>query len=248
LSRVFKQYIRSDEVVLIPDLPPPPLSSGEEEEGVSPARLALAEEQAAQLLRRAEEEAEKSKEEALACIQSEREAVLQAAAKEAGRIREEARREGFEQGSIEKKEEVEQGLRALGEAVAQLRKEHAAFLQECGQELKFLAADIAQKLVDQKIEEDDAILVGLVKQAVQSIREADWISVEISANLPQLAAALEKELGHEANGMRLEVVPRDLPDGGCWVQTSDGAVDASVATQIANLKTVFSHMDENEEN
>lgn len=242
MSRIFRQYKRSDDVVMIPDLPPPIPQLEEEEGGEVPSQRVQA--MAAQILEEAQKQAELSKEQTLAQAGSEREALLQAAEKEAEQIRAQARREGAEQGEREKKQEIEESLQQLSALLQQLREEHSAFLRESEEGLKLLAVDVAQKLIEKKIEEDDAVLIGLVKKAVSSIRETDWISVEVSANLPQLVEKLEKELGREVNGMRLEFAPRDLPDGGCWIQTPDGAVDASVATQAENLKAIFTHMDE----
>jgi flagellar assembly protein FliH len=242
LSSIFRQYNHLDEVVMIPDLPPPPPVL-EEEEGaeILPARArAMAE----KILEEAQKQAQSLRQEAAALAESESKAILQEASQQAEQLRLQAQREGAEQGEQEKKQEIMEVLQQLDAALSQLREEHRIFLSESEKSLKLLAVDIAQKLIEKKLPEDDALLLGLVKKAVQSIREADWISVEISASLPQLVERLEKELGDEINGMRLDIVPRDLPEGGCWVQTSDGAIDASVATQAANLKAIFSHMDE----
>lgn len=242
MSSIFRQYNHLDEVVMIPDLPPPPPVL-EEEEGaeILPARArAMAE----KILEEAQKQAQSLRQEAAALAESESKAILQEASQQAEQLRLQAQREGAEQGEQEKKQEIMEVLQQLDAALSQLREEHRIFLSESEKSLKLLAVDIAQKLIEKKLPEDDALLLGLVKKAVQSIREADWISVEISASLPQLVERLEKELGDEINGMRLDIVPRDLPEGGCWVQTSDGAIDASVATQAANLKAIFSHMDE----
>ncbi|MCI8441162.1 MAG: hypothetical protein HFG27_01325 [Provencibacterium sp.] len=242
MSSIFRQYNHLDEVVMIPDLPPPPPVL-EEEEGaeILPARArAMAE----KILEEAQKQAQSLRQEAAALAESESKAILQEASQQAEQLRLQAQREGAEQGEQEKKQEIMEALQQLDAALSQLREEHRIFLSESEKSLKLLAVDIAQKLIEKKLPEDDALLLGLVKKAVQSIREADWISVEISASLPQLVERLEKELGDEINGMRLDIVPRDLPEGGCWVQTSDGAIDASVATQAANLKAIFSHMDE----
>lgn len=246
MSRVFKSYTRSENVVLIPDMPAPPGPSAEEGEAL-PEEQALSErvqEQAAELLAKAQEQAQREKEEARSLAEKERAALLAAAGEEAERIREQARIEGAERGRREKQAEISNGLQALADTLLELRQRHHTFLQESGQGLKLLAVDIAEKIIDQKIAEDDAALTGLVKKAVQSIRDADWITVEISANLPQLVQKLEEELGAGSSGARVEVALRDLPDSGVWVQTPDGAVDASLSTQVANLKEIFSQMDE----
>lgn len=232
---------------MIPDMPPLPSPAVEEgesppEEQMLPERV---QEQAAELIAKAQQQAQKEKEEAHSLAQRERESLLASAKEEAERMRQQARLEGAEQGRREKQAEISNGLQALADTLLELRQRHRAFLQESERGLKLLAVDIAEKLIDQKIAEDDAALTGLVKKAVQSIRDADWITVEISANLPQLVQKLEKELGAEnSSGARLEVALRDLADSGVWIQTPDGAVDASLATQLANLREIFSHMDE----
>ncbi len=79
-------------------------------------------------------------------------------------------------------------------------------------------------------------MVPLVREAVSTVKNADWISVEVSDQLPGLVEKLKQEF---AAWKSIQVSGIGLPVDGCFVNTPDGVVEASASVQLENLKILF---------
>lgn len=191
------------------------------------------------LTREAKDQAEAMSQKILQSAKSERMRILDQAQADVGRIREDAYRQGREEGLKEKRVEIESKLRELDRLMEELTREQENFLQKYQEGLAALSLEIAQKVLDEAVMADDTLMRPLVRKAVSSVKNAEWISVEVSSRLPGLVEGLKKELVGRTDLPRVDVQGSDLPPGGCRVHTPEGMVDASVSTQLGNLKSLF---------
>lgn len=191
------------------------------------------------LTREAKEQAEAMSQKILQSAKSESNRIMEQAQADVGRIREDAYRKGREEGLTEKRVEIEGKLRELDQLMELLSQEQEAFLRQYQEGLTALSLEIAQKVLDDAVMADDTLMRPLVKKAVASVKNAEWISVEVSSKLPGLVEGLKKELAGRSDLIRVDVQGSDLPPGGCRVHTPEGMVDASVSTQLGNLKSLF---------
>lgn len=212
--------------VLIPDaLPPPPVvlqEPGSEPEDGRISGLVSAEELEAQCERQLEQ----------ARFQSEE--LLQKAREETAQIRERAAREGYAAGAAQKAGELEACIRSVQEQMAHMEEDLDEFLERCQSGLTDLAVEIAEKVISSQISKDELVLTELVHRAVDSIKKSEWIRVEISDQFPRLLEQLRTELG--GDGGQADVVARDLPPDACRIQMPDGILDASVSSQMENIR------------
>ena len=253
LPKVIKLAELVDEVFQIPDSAPPPPPApqddpppGEEpqEEVREPQRDLEAEEQAARdrierLTREAKEQAEEMAQKVLQSAKNERAKLLDQAQADAGRLREEARQAGYQEVLQQKGQEIESRLAELDRLMEQLQKDQDRFLRQYEEGLSALSLEIARKVLDEAIAEHSGLMRPLVQKAVSSVKNAEWISVEVSARLPGLVEELKKELAKRPDLPRLDVSAAELPPGGCVVHTPEGILDASVDTQLGNLASLF---------
>ena len=121
----------------------------------------------------------------------------------------------------------------------QLQKDQDQFLRQYQEGLSALSLEIAQKVLDEAVINDANLMRPLVQKAVASVKNAEWISVEVSARLPGLVEELKTLLTGRPDLPRLDVTAAELPPGGCVVHTPEGMVDASVDTQLGNLAALF---------
>lgn len=191
------------------------------------------------LTQEAKEQAEAMSQKILQSAKSERSRMMEQAQADVGRLREEAYRKGREEALTEKRVEIEGKLRELDRLMERLAKEQETFLRQYQEGLAALSLEIAQKVLGEAVMADGALMRPLVKKAVSSVKNAEWISVEVSSRLPGLVEGLKKELADRPDLPRLDVQGTDLPPGGCRVHTPEGMVDASVSTQLGNLKSLF---------
>lgn len=191
------------------------------------------------LTREAKEQAEAMSQKILQSAKSESNRIMEQAQADVGRIREDAYRKGREEGLTEKRVEIESKLSELDRLMEQLSQEQESFLRQYQEGLAALSLEIAQKVLDEAVMADDTLMRPLVRKAVSSVKNAEWISIEVSGKLPGLVEGLKKELAGRPDMPRLDVQGSDLPPGGCRVHTPEGMVDASVSTQLGNLKSLF---------
>lgn len=244
LSKVLKPdaLIKSDEIVMIPDAPPPPPPVVINEEGEEEAFVPT--ETYEEALHRGESEGRRLSQKMLAHAREEREAILLQARVDGEEIRAQCRREGYESGAQSKMDEVAESIARADTLLRELSEAQSAYLRKYAAELKNFAIDIADKVLVQKLETDEKAMTELVITAIKSVKTAQWISVEVSEELPKLVRFLETEWSKRGReNTRVEFSAGRLPPGGCVLHTSEGNVDVSVSTQLANLKEYFNQLD-----
>lgn len=254
LPKVIKLAELGEEIFHIPDSAPPPppappgdgLPPGEEplEEVQEPKRDLEAEERAAReriqrLTQEAKEQAEEMGQRVLQSAKNEREKIMAQAQADAGRLREEARQAGYQEALDQTKQQIQGRLAELDRLMEQLQRDQDQFLRQYQEGLSALSLEIAQKVLDEAVINDASLMRPLVQKAVASVKNAEWISVEVSARLPGLVEELKTLLTGRPDLPRLDVTAAELPPGGCVVHTPEGMVDASVDTQLGNLAALF---------
>ncbi|MDL2293597.1 hypothetical protein LJC60_03090 [Ruminococcaceae bacterium OttesenSCG-928-D13] len=192
-----------------------------------------------------------------------REEIIQSAMAEAGRIIEDAVREAqarkaeiladaqfeteqMQQQSVE--EGRKQGLAAvvgdmqaaadnLQSAIASFEGERAGFEAEYEEQLRWLAIEIASKVLAKKVDDNDAEMTEMVDKAVQTVRSEPWIRIEVAQEMTRLIDSLTA-LYDGQSGIEVSGIP--AAPGTVHIETQSGVVDASLRTQLANLREYFS--------
>lgn len=239
MPNVFKSsdVVKTAGRVLLPDAPAPkpqPLPTEEDLEKVLPPA-----QQRELMLERAKREAGEAAAQIIGSAQAEREKILTQGKNEAVQICEQAREQGYTEAIESKTKEV---AALIGEVQKTLSGVHTmldTYMVRYEKELTKFAIAIAEKVICQKISDDDKTLVELVKTALGTVRTEGYITVEVSEALPGLVAQLRLALSAK-QGANVEVKAKDLPPDSCMIQTSQGVVDASVHEQLKNLKELLS--------
>ena len=138
-----------------------------------------------------------------------------------------------------RKAELKDCINGVQSLMDEMVKTHRQFIEEYTKELKYMAVDIAEKMVLEKIGENDSILQRLVLQTVNSVKNAEWLNVEISERLVGLVDCIKKELEKPEYNGRAFVFPIAGSDSVCRVTTNDGAVVSTIEGQAANLRKTF---------
>lgn len=240
----------SDEVYHIPDVSSAPLQEEEEaEETPAAAAQESEEEREARFLlqmhimeERAKAHAEEVAQKILQSATNERNQILEQAQADAGRLRREAREEAYQTAYEEHKSEIQGCLRQVDDLMERLQQDHREFTIQYEQGLTDLALDIAEKVMDESIAEHRELMIPLVNKAVSTVKNAEWISVEVSSQLPGLVEELKREMAKRQGTVVPEILGAELSPGGCIVHTPQGIIDASVSSQMEKLREI---LDEN---
>lgn len=213
-------------------------------EEISQHILAEAQNQKQQLIQKANEEARAIIEDA----KDEAQSIINEAEDEAESIRTDAYNEGCENGISEKRAEVERILEEMNSTLEEMKSVQNDYFKRYADELKYLAIEIAEKITMNKLEEDDKFLLRLIVQNVKSIRDADWITIEISEKLGQLSSDIENAMHSSGLSKKTEVqLMPDMKKDDCILKATDRIVDISLSTQFSNVKAYFEKCDETDD-
>lgn len=138
-----------------------------------------------------------------------------------------------------KKAELRDTIEDVKALMDELAISQRRFIDEYTEELKYMAVDIAEKMILEKIEKDDTILERLVLQSIKNVKNADWLNVEISERLVNLVDKIKRELDKPEYSGRAHVIPVVGTDDICRVTTEDGTIVSTIEVQAKNLRAAF---------
>ncbi|MCI8880496.1 MAG: F0F1 ATP synthase subunit delta [Clostridiaceae bacterium] len=244
----------------LPEEPePPPAEAAKEESLAEPAASAEEAEpprkrrstpvdyariQAEAILSQAREEADAMKE-----------AALVQAQEEIQQLRREARSDGYNAGYAEgmasgmsegreerERQAMEQG-KIVKEFLESAVKQRDQLLDETREELRDLALAIAEKVIRISLKSSGDVLMRMIETATEKHRRCEWVQIYIAdcdaknlaMSMPELTAAL----GHLSD--RVRIIPMaDDESGTCIIEMPDEIIDASVSTQMDNIRELMS--------
>lgn len=143
--------------------------------------------------------------------------------------------EGLKKALEQKSAALDELTKKISDTIGTLHGEQEGYFAEYASQLKYLAVEIAEKVINQKILEDDMTMYNLIKNAIKTARNASWIKAEISQSLSGYADSLEKELAE--CGINVEVILNDeVENSACILNTSEGMIVASVSQQLEKMR------------
>lgn len=255
-DRIIKQaaVIDSDDVVHIPGEEEPRTpprkkaaegqepAAGEDapeeltEEELRLARRVAEAEAAEKAAERRKEELEQLSERILKNANEQANQILAAAQEQAEALRAEAREQGYTEALNQTGEELRRTIDEVNGLMDQLSRRQQKFFEEYSDELEDLAITVAEKLLARTIDADHTQMADLVMQAVMSLKTDDWITVELSDKMTGLMEHIQRQYAAFLSRRQVEFTAKELPAGSCTVQTATGVTDASIATQLGNLR------------
>lgn len=168
--------------------------------------------------------------------------ILDEANSAAELIKKNAYEEGLKKGIADKTEMLENLAHYISHSIEQLKHDETEYFEEYEKQLKYTAMEMTEKIIHQKIQDDDMTMYNLLKNAIKSVRDASWIKAEVSQKLSGYADDLEKELSDI--GINAEItINEEAPDDTCVLNTSDGYVVATVSQQLENLREFIGRQD-----
>lgn len=195
------------------------------------------------VLQKIEVEARQKAEEIIAKAEEHRDEVIKHAQMQASEIYEKARTQGNKAGREEKAQEVRDFLEEASQILSEMKELQNERFNQYDKQIKWLALEVAEKLVYKKIDEDDSYLKELIKSAIKEAKEAEWLSVEVSSRFEELVKTLRAEYKLTDLNVDFELSDTAKP-GDVVVNGSDRQVVASIDRQLTNIRDYFSSFEE----
>ena len=199
--------------------------------------------QAELILKQAREDAEELLASARAAAKAEQEEIRMGA-------RDEGYREGYAQGISKAMDDAQRDREAVAE---RLEKEVQAFLEKADMareefvrqsqdELLDLCIAVAEKVVRVSLKSSSEVIVRMIQTATERMKRQEWVHIYISGcdtkGAAQISPALTTALG--ALSQHVKIIPMGDDEGGtCIVETPEEIIDASVSTQMTNIRDLL---------
>jgi flagellar biosynthesis/type III secretory pathway protein FliH len=147
---------------------------------------------------------------------------------------------GFTQGFNDKTSELENFATHVTTTVDKLKTEINSKLDEFEQQIEWLAIQIVEKILSAQLSKDNTILINMIGTAIKNIRDAEWITIELSEDLKNLSENLKKITENMTNGVKIDVkVLPNSTENSIILKLEDRIIDISVFTQLQNIKDLF---------
>lgn len=201
-------------------------------------RYALISEEKRKILEHARKQAEQSAARILEEAYAQRDNIVNTARGEAGRIHDQARAEGYNQGLDQALGDISRDIGGIRGSVDRMEQGLEEFKRQMNERIAGLAFMMAEKILRKKVEYDESELADMVADAVLSERDKENITVHIPEDAVGLVEALEQRLEplRDKMGGVLRIKTENRPRGFVQIETEEGIVDASLDVQLDNLK------------
>lgn len=145
---------------------------------------------------------------------------------------------GLEEGKRQGYLEYQELLKDARQIIQAAKDDYHAYLETSEKTILDLSITIAKKILGTKIEESGDYFISLVKKAVKEVKE--FQNVQIHVHPTHYASLLTKKdellsvFSHDTN---LFIYPdSDLLEGNCLIESPYGRIDASIDTQLSEIK------------
>lgn len=163
--------------------------------------------------------------------------LIRSANEEARQIKEDAKKNGYEDGLKQAVTDLED----LTKTFASLMNAQEDALNSVADDLAGLAVEIAERVIKTEVSCDDTLITALVRDTIQKVgRKTKTVLVKVH---PDNSQALKHSLKDAPiQNLQAEISVMDDPTvdpGGCIVETNSGLIDSSFSTQLEILRKLF---------
>lgn len=178
----------------------------------------------------------------------------QQALQEAQQIKEDARREGFNQGYADglvkaqaesrgqMEEALEQQAAQVKEFLDKATDTRDALLAQVQDELCDLSIAVAEKVIHVSLKSSREVILRMVQMATERLKRREWVRIYIGGCDSRELAQITPELTASLAGLsdHIKLIPMaDDESGTCIIEMPDEIIDASASTQLDNLKGIL---------
>lgn len=175
---------------------------------------------------------------------------------EAARLKEQAAAEGRQQGHASGlRQGLDEARQQMAEQLQQTSERCNAMIRAAEQEARqiLLQAEpkiielvlaISRKIINDEVKERPAVVLGLVRSALERVRDQNEIIIHVSPDDYDFIIKARRELQSIVGAEQTLTVTADavLGKGGCLIDTSFGTVEAGVDTQMESIRRVLQGM------
>ena len=214
-----------------------------EEEGAAASILSFAQVQAEEIRAQARRDAE-------AILEDSRRQAAQEAEAAMAQAREEGYRQGYADGmskaQIEGKAAMEEQLRRqeaeIKEFLERATQAREDLLEQTQSELCDLSVAVAEKIIHVSLKSSRDVILKMIQMATDRLKRREWVHIYVGGCTAKELAQITPELTTTLAGLsdHIKLIPMANDESGtCIIEMPDEIIDASVSTQLGNIKDIL---------
>lgn len=148
---------------------------------------------------------------------------------------------GFQAGMRESKDQYQNLLRQANQIIETAKADYDAKLEQSEDAIIDLAVHVARKIIHRQLQEEPATLVSIVQDAIKEIKNQPTIAIYVHPDYYEVVSRQKEELARLVHGVTVLTIYTDdeLDANGCVIEHPFGKIDASVDTQLLQLREVL---------
>lgn len=169
--------------------------------------------------------------------------IVSRAQKDALAIKEEAKKEGYEEGLSSAKSDIED-LKSKFTEFFNYKTEVYEKVSDCIYEVSM---EIARKIINKQVETDKEYIISMIKGVVEEIHKTEnKITLKV---MPKDVEIVRDKISEIFSGeyfeAKISVIPdNEIKEGGVIVETSNGLIDATLETQLSIIEKALKKQEE----
>ena len=169
--------------------------------------------------------------------------IVSRAQKDALAIKEEAKKEGYEEGLASAKNDIED-LKSKFTEFFNYKTEVYEKVSDCIYEVSM---EIARKIINKQVETDKEYIISMIKGVVEEIHKTEnKITLKV---MPKDVEIVRDKIPEIFSGeyfeAKISVIPdNEIKEGGVIVETSNGIIDATLETQLSIIEKALKKQEE----
>ena len=158
--------------------------------------------------------------------------LISRAKEEAVSIKEAAAKEGYQDGLMQAKEDIQEVKNAITEFLTAKQE----VFDYIAPDILEISVDIAKKIIKKELQQDPNIILENISEILKGLsKEETKITLRVN---PAQVSLLKQEIPEVLNSAGLDAKILIVPDetvmeGGCMVTTTNGVIDATIEAQLA---------------
>jgi flagellar assembly protein FliH len=185
----------------------------------------------------------------IAQAQSEAQETKEKALNEVERIREEAQREGLEEGKAEGMSEVGEHIKEALDTLNDAVKARKKFIKDSEGEILRLALKIAEQIIRSEVSLHRDVCMNIVSEAIGRVSDREVLILKVNHEDIEHIKKNRDRIANLVDGIKNFSIVEDnsVEPGGCIVETNLGFVDAKVSTKLKAIEEALKKVGESAE-
>lgn len=178
------------------------------------------------------------------------------AEEEAQQARQQAHEDGYRQGYMDGMQKAEiEGRAKLQEQLEKQAEEVRSFLEKASMakdemleqtksDMCDLSIAVAEKIIHVSLKSSQEVIARMIQMATEKLKRREWVHIYVGGCDAKQLAQITPELNSALAGLseHVKIIPMANDETGtCIIEMPDAIIDASVSTQVSNIREMLNN-------